>query len=111
MLDQKKSLLRSLKDRIEDFTGSTDLDFLLPVILDRTVTYGPVNEPTELPCLEFPGRTLSLLLIRAFLDHPARLSTFIFSFPGGQKIELPFGVSRHPTPTLLIAVYSFDRGP
>ena len=32
-------------------------------------------------------------------------------FPSGQKIELPFGVSRHPAPTLLVAVYRFDRGP
>jgi len=32
-------------------------------------------------------------------------------FSGGQKIELPFSVSRHPSPTLLVAVYRFYRGP
>jgi hypothetical protein len=34
----------------------------------------------------------------------------VISCPGGQKIELPFGVSRHSAPALLVAVYRFDRG-
>ena len=34
----------------------------------------------------------------------------MISYPGGQKIELPFGVSRHSAPALLVAVYRFDRG-
>lgn len=108
---KKKRFLGSSKDRVEDFTGSTDLDFLPPALLNYTITYGPVNKPAELPCLEFPGWTVFLLLRRTFLNHPARLLTFMISFPGDQKIELPFGVSRHPPPTLLVAVYRFDRGP
>jgi hypothetical protein len=79
--------------------------------MNHTVTYGPVNKPAELPRLEFPGRTLSLLPSRTFLNHPARLSVLVISYPSSQKIELPFGVSRHTAPTLLVAVYRFDRGP
>jgi hypothetical protein len=35
----------------------------------------------------------------------------MISFSSSQKIELPFGMSRYPAPTLLVAVYGFDRGP
>jgi hypothetical protein len=79
--------------------------------LNHTITYGPIDKPAELPRLEFPGWTLSLLLRRTFFNLPTRLPAFVISNPCGQKIELPFGVSWHPAPTLLVAMYRFDRGP
>ena len=83
----------------------------MPVFLDNTFTYGATDKPTEPSGLELPSRTLFLLLRPAFLGNPARLLAFMISFPSGQKIELPFSVRRHPAPTLLVAVYRFDRGP
>jgi hypothetical protein len=79
--------------------------------MNHTITYGPINKPAEPSSLKFPSRTLTLLLKRTFLDYPARLSVSMVSFSGGKKIELPFGVSRHSAPTLLVAVDRFDRGP
>lgn len=74
------------------------------------VTYGAVDEPAEFTRVELPGRTLLLLLIRAFFNFPtvARISPPA-CFSGKQEKELSFNVAWDGTPPLFIATDRFER--
>jgi len=74
------------------------------------VADGSVYEPADLPCAEFPCRTIPSGLDGTFLNRPTRA----FSVDGGllegqKKKRLAFGVNGDLSPALFKALYSLER--
>jgi len=68
------------------------------------------KEPAEMAALEFPGWTLLFDVAELFV--PAGNET-VFSAPliNQQEVDLPLNVRRDGSPSLLVAVYCFQRHP
>lgn len=74
------------------------------------VAYGAVDEPAEFPCVELPGRTLLLLLVRALFDLPTFAEIFSAAcLPCKQKEKLPLNMVWDSAPTLFIAAHCLER--
>jgi len=84
----------------------------MPILLSHAFTNGPVNKPTQLSGAELPGRACFSALRRTLLYDPAGLLLlFVLPHPGDQEENLPFHMGRHPSPSLLIAVYGLKGDP
>jgi hypothetical protein len=93
-------------------TGSAQLHFFLPGIVNRPITDGSVDEPAQIAGGELPGRALLPPFQGAGSPGPARFCTFFTAqFSGKQKIELTFHVHGNRTPPLLIAMNGLDGRP
>jgi hypothetical protein len=85
---------------------------LFPTLFRFSLADRSVNEPAEMPELEFPRRTLAFLLDRAFSYAPAPV---IRSTPriavSEKKQHLSLDMNRNFSTALLKALYSLERSP
>jgi hypothetical protein len=86
--------------------------FPLPVRLRLSLAYGSIDEPAEVPDLEFPRGTIFFGLSRAVLNGPASpVFVVLRQLVGKKKQDLSFYMAGNFSPTLLKALYGFERGP
>jgi len=106
MIDGIISLL-SLQQRRQNLTRPANLHFLVPILLNHTITYGPTDKPAEPSSLKLPGRTVFLSLRRTLIYNPARLPAFMAPpHPGDEEKKLALRMGRHISPSLLVAMDS-----
>jgi hypothetical protein len=87
------------------------LHFFLPRWLQLSLTNGAVDEPAEVPELEFPGRAVFPRISRAVLNGPASPVFLVLpQLPAEKKQDLSFYMRGNSSPALLKALYGFDRG-
>jgi hypothetical protein len=80
--------------------------------LNLAVTDRPINKPTKISHLKFPGRAFSLSLHGTSPYHPTRSALLTTEFLRNQKIkELTFNMDWDVSPALFEALYGFKRSP
>jgi hypothetical protein len=111
-MPQLLNVATALHQGAQNLTVSASIHLLLPVLLNSAFADGPIDKPAQMTGLKFPCRTFFSAVARTFLDDPARLLPLQHpSLSGDQEQDLPLNVARHGSPSLLVAVYSLNRGP
>jgi hypothetical protein len=96
--------------RLKNVAFPAGFHFLLPAFLDFPVTYGPIDEPAQIPQFEFPCRAVFLVFFWAILRRPAFLSFLSVCGANSRenKQELPLNMGGYPSPSLLKALYGLE---
>ena len=82
---------------------------VLPISLNLSLTYGPANEPTEMPTVIFPGGTFFPCFWGTVLEVPTRFSP-VLGFLHGQKEQgLSLNMGWNVSPTLLETLNCLKR--
>jgi hypothetical protein len=89
---------------------STTVHLLFPALLCLSLTDRPIDEPAEMPELEFPGRTLAFLLNRtlSYVPAPALRPTRPIAVRE-KKQHLSLDMNRNFSPALFKALHSLER--
>ena len=88
----------------------TPVHLLFPALLCLSLTDRPIDEPAEMPELEFPGRTMAFLLNRtlSYIPAPALRPTRRIAMRE-KKQHLSLDMDRNSSPALFKALYSLER--
>jgi hypothetical protein len=84
---------------------------VVPILLNLSLTYRPIDEPTKVPALEFPRRTTISCLTRAFLLNPTWFIALVSLIHGEKEKHLPLDMYRDVPPSLLETLDSLQGCP
>jgi hypothetical protein len=89
---------------------STTVPLLFPAFLCLSLTDRPIDEPAEMPELEFPGRTMAFFLNRtlSYIPAPALRPTRRIAMRE-KKQHLSLDMNRNFSPSLLVTMHSLNR--
>ena len=93
---------------MENLALSAHLHLTLPIFMNLSLTYRPINKPAEMPALKFPCGALLLYLLGAGLNGPTGFA-LLWRVPLGQQEQyLPFYMRWNIPPALLKTLYSLE---
>lgn len=99
-----------IEQRLKHFTVPAHLHLTVPISPDCSFTHSSVDKPAQTTGLKLPCRAFFSMFARTFLYNPARLlSIHSSSLSGKQEEYLPLHMTRHRSPSLLVAVYCLNR--
>jgi hypothetical protein len=87
--------------------------FVFPGMVGLPAAFGPVDEPAQVPGIEFKGRAIFPAVVRTIQHVPAFVIEFsrVHQNPGKKKQELALNMVGDLAPTLFIAVNGLDGNP